>query len=337
MKRLGLLLALALAIGCERKQEPQPQVDARGELDAGALRASAVEGLEAAARDPVIASKLALAGALEQPDIETAIERMLARLGADPTASGAADRFFAEVQEGPAMRATLAEFARQNPELDLSALTEGFVAHVDERLTRPGITAAIEAVLRVELRSADAALARALMIEAEGAQVLAAAILGSFADAQVRAELEGRLGKDPAALQARLERRLADPGRLAYLITQLGEQARAPEGIAAIVEILDHPSTATLLGGALARALDDEAVRERCEGLFGLALAEELDTAALERDLRRLLDEPAIVREAAGLLAALGREDYVRERVARIAGAVAEGPGFSERLLDAID
>src|SRR5690606_12469722 len=256
---------------------------------------------------------------------------------ADPTLSAAADRLFAEVQEGPAMRAALAEFARQNPELDLTALTEGFVAHVDERLTRIAIAEAIESVLRVELRSADPALARALMVEAEGAQVLGSAIVASVAEPELRAELERRLGKDPAALQQRLARRLAEPGRLEQLVAALGEQARSTAGIAAVVEILDHPTTATLLAGALARALDDAAVRERCEQLFDLALAEELDVVAFERELRRLLDEPAVVREAAALLAAVAREPLVRERVASLATAITGAPGFADRLLDAID
>jgi hypothetical protein len=334
VKRVGLILALALAFACERKPEPQA-AEQRAELDAGALRASAIDGLEAAASDPVIASKLALAAALEQPDIETAVERMLARVGADPTLSGVADRLFADVQEGPAMRATLAAYARANPELDLAELTEGFVAHVDERLTRVGITETIERVLRAKLRELDSTLARVLLVEAGGAQALADAIVAGLVE--VRAELERRLGKDPAALQERLERRLADAGRVGFLLVEIGEQARSAEGIAGIVEIIDHPSTATLLAQALARALDDGAVRERCESLFGLALAEELDIRAFERELRRLLDEPAIVREASGVVAAIGRESLVRERVGGWVQAVAQGAGFGDRVVAAVD
>ncbi|HVH98952.1 MAG TPA: hypothetical protein VM869_09585 [Enhygromyxa sp.] len=319
MRGSALALVLATALACERKPEPQEQTQAQAELDAGALRASAIEGLEAAANDPVFASKLALAGALEHPDIEVALERLLARATADATLSAASDRFFAEVQEGPAMRAALAEFARANPELDLTALTEGFVAHVDERLTRTAIAERIEAVLRTELRNADAALARALLIEAGAAEVLGFAIVLSFADANVRAALEQRLGKDPAALQQRLERHLAEAGLLG------------------IVAILDQETTAKQLAGALARALDDADVRERCEGLFGLALAEELDQVAFERELRALLDEPAVEREAGALLGAIAGDEAVRERVASWAKAVAKAPGFADRVLDAID
>jgi hypothetical protein len=332
-----LFLIVALALGCEREAEPQAQPQVQAELDAGALRASAIDGLEAAAKDPVFASKLGLAAALEQPDIEVAIERMLARVSADPIASAAADRFFAEVQEGPAMRATLAEFARANPELDLTALTEGFVAHVDERLTRAAIVETIESVLRSELRAADSALAQALFIDAGAAEVLGSAIIVSFADANVRAELERRLGKDPAALQERLAKHLAEPGRVGYLVAQLGEQARSDTGLVAIVEILDHETTAQQLAAALARTIDDEAVRARCETLFGLSLAEELDVRAFERELRGLLDEPAVVREAAALLAAVAREQLVCERVASLAGAVAKAPGFAEQVLEAVD
>jgi hypothetical protein len=332
-----LIVIAVLALGCERREEPRAQPAVQAELDAGALRASAIEGLEAAADDPVIASKLALAAALEHADIEVAIERMLARASADPTLSAAADRFFAEVQEGPAMRAALAEFARANPELDLTALTEGFVAHVDERLTRTAVAETIEAVLRAELRAADSALAHALIVEAGAAELLGSAIIVSFADGNVRAELERRLGKDAPALQERLERHLAEPGRLGELVTQLGEQVRSEAGLAVIVEILDHETTAQQLAAALARTLDDATVRTRCEALFGLALAEELEVREFERELRGLLDEPAVVREADALLAAVAREQFVREQVASLAGAVVKAPGFADRVLDAID
>lgn len=331
------MLGLALALACERSEQPQPHGQAQAELDAGALRASAIDGLAAAAEDPVFASKLGLAGALEHPDIEIAVERLLARATADQTLSAAADRLFAEVQEGPAMRAVLAEFARANPELDLTALTEGFVAHVDERLTRRAVAQTIEAVLRSELRHADAALTRALLIEAGGAELLGSAIVIRFADANVRAELERRLGKDPAALQQRLERHLGEPRRLGYLIAALGEQLRSEAGLAAIVELLDREATAQQLAAALARALADAEVRSRCEGLFGLALAEPLDELAFERELRALLDEPAVVREAGAWLDAVAREQPTREWVASLVAELVKPQGFAEQLLDAID
>ena len=175
------------------------------------------------------------------------------------------------------------------------------------------------------------------MVEAGGAELLGSAIVISFANGNVRAELERRLGKDPIALQQRLERHLAEPGRVGYLVAQLGEQARSDAGLLAIAQILDHEATAQQLAGALARALDDAEVRERCEGLFELALAEELDVVAFERELLELLDEPAVVREAGALLDAVAREQFVRERVASLASAVAKAPGFADRVLDAID
>jgi hypothetical protein len=330
-------LVVAMSLACEREREREPQVEVETELDAGALRASAIEGLQAAANDPVLASKLALATALEHPDVELAIERMLARVSADPQLSAVADSFFAEVQESSAMRTALAEFARANPELDLTALTEGFVAHVDERLTQTEVADAIEAVLRLELRASEPALARAMLIEAGAAELLGSAIVVSFANPEIRAALEQRLGKDPGALQQRLERHLAEPGRHGMLVGQLGEQARSEAGLAAFIAILDHETTATLLAGALARVLDDAAVRQRCEALFGLALASRLDASGFTSELRELLDEPAVVREAAVLLDAIAREPFTREQVASLAAAVVAAPGFADRVLDAID
>lgn len=333
----SIALLAVLALGCERKPQAHDSADAaQVELDAGALRASAVDGLEAASEDPVIGSKLGLASALEHPRMQEPIERMLARAGADPGLSDAGDRFFVELQDSEAMRATLADYARSNPELDLAALTEGFVGYVDERLTRPAVAKAIEDALRTELRLADPAFARALIIEAKGAELLGSAIVASFANADTRAELERRLGRDPAALQQRLERRLADPSRVGYLVAGLGQAARTKAGLASIIEIVDHQQTATLLAGALTRALDDAKVRARGEALFGLALAEEFDSRTFTRELRLLLDEPAIVRELAAVRDAIAREPFVRERVAKLVSAVAGAPEFAEGLIEAL-
>ncbi len=337
MRASALALVACIALACEREPSASGPDPAALELDAGALRVSAIAGLEAAVDDPVVAESLGLAPALERPELEPAIERLLARLGADPRLSEVADRLFAELQDSPAMRAALLDYARANPDLELSALTEGFVAYVDARLTRPAIATAIESRLRARLRTAEPALARTLVREAGGAELLATAILVSFAEGRVRAGLEARLGKDPAALQERLRERLSDPRRLAYLVTALGEPLRSEAGALALRTIVDHERTATLVAGALARALEDPAVRERSEALFALALAEPLDARAFERKLGGLLDEPALVREAEALLAALAREAYVREQVGALAGAVVAGPSFAEPLLDALD
>lgn len=338
MTRLVICLVAFVAIACERdgRSQAQEAAEARAELDAGALRASAIEGLEAAARDPVIASKLALAATLERPDLEVAVERMLARVSADPKLGAVADQLFADVQDSPAMRATLAELARANPELDLSALTEAFVAQVDERLTRPELAEVIEASLRARVRGSDAVLAEALIVETGAAELLATAIIVSFADAKVRAALERQLGKDVADLQERLGKRLAEPRRVGHLVEALGERLRSEAAIADWVAIVDHETTAELLAAALARMLADAAVRDRCEALFGLALAQELDLRAFERELRALLNEDAVSREVEALLFALAREEFVRERVAGMVAELVGTEGFATGMAEAL-
>jgi len=340
---LAVVLLVGLASACERQADAPAQGSTVVELDAGALRASAVDGLEAAAADPAIASTLGLASALarnghdhDEIEIEVALERMLARVYADARLSDAAERLFVDLQASPATRAALADYARANPELDLRELTEGFVGYVDERLTRPAIADAIASALRTQLHRADPSLARALLIDAGGAELLGSAIIVRFADARVRAELERRLGKDPAALQQRLERRLADPGRVGGLIATLGEAARAEPGLAAIVEILDHDQSAALLAASLTRALDDADLRARAASLYGLALAEQFDDRSFARELRELLDQPAVVREAVALREAVARQPFVRERVASLVRAVSQAPGFSATLLDTL-
>lgn len=343
MRAAWLSLAVVASVGACERGASTPNADANGnpnastELDAGALRASAIDGLEAAAADPVLASELGLAGALTQPDVEVAIERMLARVGADDGVTAASDRLFTEVQAGPAMRAALADYARANPELDLSALTEGFVAYVDARLTRVEIAETITATLRTRLRQADPALAEAVMTDGGGAEQLATAILMQFTDAKLRGQLERRLGKDPSELQQRLVRRLGSASRVGALLGRLGEQLDSEAGRASLVRIVDHERTAALVAGSLTRALDDAGVRDHCELLFGLALADEIDVREFERELGRLLDEGAVVREAKALLAAVAREPVTREAIASAVAAVVAAPGFADGLVDALD
>ena len=338
----GGLALVASVCACERGGASGDASDASAsasatELDAGALRASAIDGLEAAAADPVLASELGLAQALTRPDVEIAIERMLARVGANEGVTAASDRLFTEVQAGPAMRAALAEYARQNPELDLTGLTEGFVAYVDERLTRVEIAETITAVLRARLQQVDPALGSALMTDGGGAEQLATAILVAFTDAKLRGQLERRLGKDPSELQQRLVRRLGSAGRVGALLGLMGEQLRGEAGTAALVRIVDDERTAELLAGALGRVLDDPPVRDHCEVLFGLALADAIDVREFERELGRVLDEPAVVREAGSLLAAVAREPVAREAITSVVAAVVAAPGFGDRLVEALD
>ena len=338
----GWALLLVLA-SCSREAESGGggQAAPAHELDVGAVRAAAIDGLEAAAEDPVRVRELGLADALAGPavgpELSEAIERLLARLGQDPQLEAASDRFFTAVQDGPALRASLAAYARANPELDLSELTTGFVAHVDERLTRPAIAEAVSATLRAEVRDADAALAKAVVVEAELAELLAEAMLVRLGDPEVETSLAQRLGQDRATLEARLIERFAEPRRAGFALEALGEALGSEAGTLVLVTIVDHEQTATLVAEALTRALDDAAVRERGEALFALALADELDAKAFERELGELLAEPAVAREATVLLTSLARAKFVREQLAALVAVVVVQPEFGQRLVAALD
>jgi hypothetical protein len=337
---LGVLLVLG---ACERDSRPEARASGAAasprlgaELDLGALRASAVDGFEAAARDPAVAARLGLARTLERPEVAAALERLLARASEDRELSAAADELFAELQDSPAMREALVEYAREHPELDVSGIRAGFVGYVDRRLTRPEIAELLEAELRGQLRAGDAALARVWVAEAGGATTLAAGVLARLEDPGFGEALGERLGRDPEAVQARLERRLADPARAGELLVGLAPIFESEAGAGALVEILDHPRSAELLAAALTRALAEASVRARCEELFALALAPSFEVAAFERGLEALLAEPAIERELAALLSAIAREPAVREAVAAISIRFVRQPGFDELVLAAL-
>ncbi|KIG17279.1 hypothetical protein DB30_03462 [Enhygromyxa salina] len=346
---LGVRVAVCVALACcscERDRQPSPDTRASVAthealiLDPGAVRASVVDGLELAAGDPVLARGLGLAALLEHPTSQAAIERLLARVAADPELTRTADQLFVTLQASPAMRSALVDYAREHPELDVAALGEGLVSHVNARLTRPELATLLEAKLKSQLRATDPALARAFVGDAGGGSAIAKGVVARLEDPSFATQLRARLGRDPAAVQTRLERRLADPGRVGPMLLALnredGELASAA-GLDAFAQILDHERTAELLAAGLARMLTDAQLRERCQALFALALAPSFDEAAFGRALDELLGEPALVSEAIALLAALAREPEVRAHVEQLCVRFTNHPGFEGLLLAALD
>jgi hypothetical protein len=149
--------------------------------------------------------------------------------------------------------------------------------------------------------------------------------------------LRAQLGRDPVAVQARLERRLADPARAAQLLIAMQPALASKAGLNTLAQIVQHERTAERLAAALARTLADEQLRERCEQLFALALAPSFDEAAVARALEELLGEPAITREAAALLGAIAREPAVRVHVEQLCAQFTGQPQFDEQLLAALN
>jgi hypothetical protein len=334
---LGLTLLLGVcALACEREPKTEPEVSQHEvELDLGAIRVAIVDGLEATVRDPTVAEQLGFAARLDTPEVESARERLLARMSTDPELGRIADAFFLALQDSPAMRAALLEYVRQHPELvdaDLTALRDSFVADLQQRLTREEIAELLEQQLRTALQDSEEALAQAWVSEAGGASAVAAAVLVRLEDPVFRSKLEQWLGRD--GLQSVLVRRFADPKRGAELLLGIAKTLGASQ---AMVEILDHPRTAQLLAGALGRVLADEQVRTRCEEAFALALAPELDPAAFTRVLSQLLDEPALSREAKALLSAVAREPATRAVIVSEVEAIAAAPEFDALLLQTLD
>ncbi len=338
---LGLMLASGLVLAC--KDEPPEQHEVAPALHDGLgvveLRSTARDGLDAALDDPALARELerSFADLLARPTVVDASEKLLARLAAAPELEAPTQRFFESVQASEGMRAALTEYARDNPELEIDRLAEGFVSHVDARLTRPELAALVREALTRRLGAAGPALGRALLIEAEGAEQLADHVAQVLVDPANRAALEQRIGTDPSTRRDRLHQRLRDPERMIDVLLALAVHLRDPAGETLLSEVLDDEAIVAYFADALARVLDDAEFRTQAETLFSLALASELDAPGVRRELDVLLDLPVIEREAAVLLAAIGRDESVRTRVRGFLEQLGKAAELEGKVLDAVD
>ncbi|MFV8749236.1 hypothetical protein ACNOYE_01665 [Nannocystaceae bacterium ST9] len=341
MKRVVLALAL---LACREAPEPEPtprerEPSSAAAIDRDQLRADVREGLEQAIDDPALvrAHERAFTELADAPEVVDAAEKLLARLATQPRLDTSSAEFFAWLQDTPGMRATLAEYARANPELELDAIAAGFVGHVDARLTRPEIVDRLRGALADRLGSAGPVLGAALLREAGGVGRLADRVADRLVDPSLAGELDSRLGRDPERRAEALRRRLGDARHGADVLLALADALRGPEGVVLLAGLLDDETLAPSFADALARVLDDAGFRDQAAKLFELALASELDLAALDRELDALLAQPVLEREAAALLAELARTAGVRERVDGFVDRFASTPDFDRALLDALD
>lgn len=345
-RRLALALALALSsvlglglgLGCkdERSAEDAPAARPSASLDGGALRASAVEGLEAAARSPETAVRLGLAATLESERVEAEAAALVDRLGADATLAAETERLFDSLQDSEVMRAALLDYARAHPELDVAGLSAGFSAHVGDRLTRPELADALRSTLRGHGRGLDPALARAVMIDGGGARALGEEVAAAVETLARSGALDDALGRDLAEVQARLERRLGDRDRAAILLTAFGLWLADGPATALVCELLTREASVTALAAGLTRALADEPLRARVEALFGLALADSFAPERFRRALTELLAEPVIEREARAWLGALAREPATREALADLVERFAATAEFEAAVTESV-
>lgn len=337
--RRACWLALTLLVAC-KDAEPEPQQAARDPASERAdLRADAREGLERAIEEPALARALerAFTQLASAPEVIDAAEKLLARVGQQPRIETPSAEFFADLQGTAGMRAALAEYARANPQLEIDAITAGFVSHIDARLTRPELAQQVALELGERLGSAGPVLGAALLREAGGVTRLADRIAERLIDRKLASALEQRLGSDPAKRADRLHRHLGDPRRAADVLLALIEGLHGPAGVRLLAGLLDDETLAPAFADALARVLVDAAFRDQAALVFEQALAAELDPRALEREFDALLALPVLEREAAALLAELARLPSVRERVDAFVDEFAATPEFEQALLDAID
>ena len=340
LRLLGLgVSGLACLTACSNDRSPQVH-DTQGErptlaeaLDEAALRASALEGLEAAARDDATSVRLGLAAALETDALEDRASTLVDALD-DPALTAETERMFRGLQDSEPLRAALVDYARAHPELDTSELSVGFVDHVGTRLTRPELTAALRQGLRRQLRGLDPALTHALLLDAHGARELSARATEGIVVFAAQGQLDATFGSAASSVQPKLERRLADPARAEGLLTALGLWLAEGELESLALELLVSETCTRALAASLTRALADPSLQTRIEALFALALAPSFDPLAFDRALDQLLREPVIAREATAWLTSLARAPTSRAALETALIRFAASPGFESALLD---
>lgn len=336
---LGLLGLLG--VGCrEAPDEWTPSARKRpAALERDELRPQLRESLEAALDEPLLARahERAFTTQAANPLVIDAAEKLLARVEQAPQLERPSAEFFTSLQATPGMRAALAEYAEQNPELELDAIAAGFVGHVLARVTRPELVAALERSLGDHLARSGHALAGALLRDAGGLATLADRGAEALVGPDLAPQLEQRLGHDPAQRAERIGRRLDDPHEVVAILLAWSDALAGERGVELIAALLDDEALAPLVADALARVLDDPEFRKQSGTLFELALQPELDLAAFERELDALLALPIVAREATTLLSELARLAGVRARVEAFVERLAASPAFALALLDAVD
>jgi hypothetical protein len=336
-----LALALVFVLGC-KDATPDPEARATADeptIQRDDLRADARGGLEQAIDDPATARALerTFTQLAASPEVVEAAEKLLARVGQDPELETRTAEFFGVLQTTAGIRIGLAEYARANPDLDVEAITTGFVGHVQARLTRTELVSWLESRLAERIGAAGPVLGAALLREAGGVARLADRVADALVDPALASALDQRLGRDPQRRAERLHQQLGDPRRCTDLLLALVERLHGPAGAALLAGLLDDEALAPMFAHALARVLDDEGFRDAAAELFELTMAAELEPPALDRELDALLALPVVEREAAAILAELARLPSVRERVDGFVDRFATTPEFEAALLDVID
>lgn len=337
----GLVGLVALVSGCGEPSEPwRPSGPARASTPArDDLRPRLRESLDAALDDPLLARahERALSNLALSPVVVDAAEKLLARVEQAPRLERPSADFFAALQDTPGMRAALAEFVAANPELELDAIAAGFVGHVLARVTRPELVARLEQRLGEQLAAVGHALACGLLRDAGGLSALADAGADALVGPALADELTQRLGSDPAQRAERIDRHVADPHEALALLLAWSDALASEAGVELLAALLDDEAIAPLVADALARVLADASFRGHAAALFELALAPELDLAAIDRSLADLLALPIVAHEAAALLPELARVPSVRTRVTGFVTQLAASPAFTSALLDLVD
>ena len=340
---LGWLSLGGLSLGCSPAPPDSAPEASAGEreppkqeasVDLGALRASAVDGLEAALRDPALRHSFDLAWALESPELASAGAQLFTRAQQTPALEQAVAQLVAALQDGAIMRARLVEYAQANPELGASELSEGFAAHISERITRPEVVAQLQAALALAARELGPEVALVCIHDAGGGALLAAQGVAQLDRPALRAQLDERVGRDLGAAQARLERRLSDPRRAAGLLTAFALYLSSEAGLPRVVALLDAPHSAQSLGEGVARLLADPQVREGLERLFGRASEAEFDDLAAKRALEALLAQPLVNEQARLWLVRVARDPVTREQLAALSEEFSRTAGFEAALLE---
>jgi len=329
MKRMrGLALLLVLTeLGCAARSHASPSTSPPpppvAPLSLAMLGTSAGGLTDGEALDRLFAA----------PEVAAAGERLLGRLGREPSLTPLYEGFTAQLFEQPAMLASLARIAMATPGISAEELTATALARLSAGVDGPAFDAALDRGIDrlLDRPTVDAAFGRMAATLVERAHVsdrLAALML------HWRPELEAAVGvpMTDERFASRLTEHMADPARASATQQLFVDRMVDDPGVrAGLAALLDDDAFFGACADGVRAMLESPEFHERSAAVIA-GMLEEVDAEEMNVRVDRVLVSPeleaAMVRWSEEVTASAGF-GTLAERV----GAVLDDPNLQAELL----
>lgn len=279
------LAVLLTVMGCQRRASPPVTPDpARAAPVSRAMLGGG--GVEISGRD-------AFDRLFESPEITAAGERLLQRLGADPSLEPLYTGFIESLLGQPALLQALLTLADQDPDASVESLSAEVGERLSEAIDGPVFDAALDASIDrlLDRPDVDAAFERMTesLIEDGGFTDKLSELL-----VQWQPDLEDVVGvpMTDERFEERFDAHLAQPGRAAALEDLLAERIAGDPGIrAALADLLDDEAVFTACAALVTDLLTSEGFAEGATEVFA-GMIVEVDAEELGRRVDAVLVNP---------------------------------------------